>query len=388
MSSSKGATLQSITIKNGFVEDGVYDTDEYGAEDGDYMIQQIPKRQVSEPVTAMKARQYHSAILFSTGERSESGSEPEKESEPAVGTDAPTMDDLPTIDSADSSRVPVFGSHASVSAYSSSPLPTPAKFSPLPSSPEDAIAGTGAALVMNDAAFSSPTSLLAANALAAANGISVPSLMWTNVYTVMLRNIPNKVSQQVLLQELDDCGFTHGFDFLYLPIDPETNANRGYAFINFVTPNLAMMFRMSFEGRKFANFKSDKVMSTVPAALQGFEANHAHYSRARVNQRELGARPLFLRDPLVGKDMRQRRNKPDSLIDIAAKAQREKQGQHDHQWASQQQLPQQPLPSPSASGRMSRQAVEPPKAKPSFCHNCGSGIRPDFKFCQMCGMAF
>jgi len=372
MEASKSFALHSITIKNTFVEyaeDGQYEPDEMGATDQDFVIGKIPKRQASEPAP----RNGMNYIQGGTSTE-DSSSEPEKESSPAT-----TMDDLPGVEGSDTS-----GFDSSSGYYNDTRMAPPPP--PMPSLPqEDSNVGAGASLVMDNAAISNPMNVLAANALAAANGMSLPShMMWTNVYTVMLRNIPNKVSQQVLLQELDDCGLARGYDFLYLPIDPETNANRGYAFINFLNPGLAMMFRMAFEGRKFRDFRSDKVMSTVPAALQGFEANHAHYSRARVNQRELGARPLFLRDPQVTANARQRRNKPDSLIDIAARNLREKQAE---QWGglnTTQHLRQQPFQDTREKGSAKGQPEATNKV-PRFCHDCGSGIRHDFKFCQNCG---
>lgn len=37
--------------------------------------------------------------------------------------------------------------------------------------------------------------------------------------TIMLRNIPNKYSQQMVLQEIDAAGLEFKYDFFYLPID-------------------------------------------------------------------------------------------------------------------------------------------------------------------------
>merc|ERR1719335_2136374 len=101
----------------------------------------------------------------------------------------------------------------------------------------------------------------------------------------------------MLLTEINHAGFLGAFDFLYLPIDPETRANRGYAFLNFVNPCFAWMFKLTFEGRKMNQFNSNKVVSVMPATLQGFDANHAHYASARVNRGDPAARPLFLREP-------------------------------------------------------------------------------------------
>ena len=78
----------------------------------------------------------------------------------------------------------------------------------------------------------------------------------------------------MLLMEVNSCGFFGTFDFLYLPIgravhlkgkrkgrklaDTETAANRGYAFLNFLDPPSAWMFRCMFEGRKMSRFNSRK----------------------------------------------------------------------------------------------------------------------------------
>jgi hypothetical protein len=127
---------------------------------------------------------------------------------------------------------------------------------------------------------------------------------WSHVTTVMMRNLPNKYTQRMLLTEVNQSGFLGTFDFFYLPIDQETSANRGYGFLNFIAPYYAWAFRNMFEGRRMSRFNSAKVVSVTPATLQGFQANYAHYSSARVNRGDPSARPLFLREPspeLLGK---------------------------------------------------------------------------------------
>lgn len=120
---------------------------------------------------------------------------------------------------------------------------------------------------------------------------------WGETTTIMMRNLPNKYTQRMLLTEINHTGFLGTFDFLYLPIDPETTANRGYAFLNFIDPSFAWMFKRNYDGRKMNRFNSNKVVSVVAATLQGFEANYAHYASARVNRGDPASRPLFLREP-------------------------------------------------------------------------------------------
>jgi len=221
---------------------------------------------------------------------------------------------------------------------------------------------------------------------------------WSNVYTVMMRNLPNKVTQQLLLSEMDAAGFVNGYDFVYLPIDPETNANRGYSFINFVTPGLALMFRMHFEGRKFNNFNSNKVVSVVPAALQGFDANYSHYSKTRVKHSDPSARPLFLREPRT-KSRRGGKQKTDSLIDLASRQLQKQQQQlqeHKHTMSRVQAAHSYnavPAPEPARATGQGRSAGygnaqnqgdgNGPALR--FCPYCGGRRQSDFKFCQYCG---
>ena len=54
----------------------------------------------------------------------------------------------------------------------------------------------------------------------------------------MLRNIPNRYSQVSLLEEIDQEGFKGTYDFFYLPMDTQNRTNVGYAFINFMTPEV------------------------------------------------------------------------------------------------------------------------------------------------------
>ncbi|CAI2183203.1 16352_t:CDS:2, partial [Funneliformis geosporum] len=89
--------------------------------------------------------------------------------------------------------------------------------------------------------------------------------------TFMVRNIPNKYTQEMLRAELDE---THKgkYDFLYLRIDFANKCNVGYAFINFVDINAVILFSETRVGRKWACFNSDKICELSYADVQGYPA--------------------------------------------------------------------------------------------------------------------
>lgn len=110
--------------------------------------------------------------------------------------------------------------------------------------------------------------------------------------TVMLRNIPNKYVQDVLLEEIDDVGFRGAYDFFYLPMDIRNNANVGYAFVNLTSNAEFQRFRQAFEGYQFKRAASRKVAAVSPATVQGLKANVQNLVRKRVAQGE--HRPFVL----------------------------------------------------------------------------------------------
>jgi hypothetical protein len=232
--------------------------------------------------------------------------------------------------------------------------------------------------------------------LGGGNGSSPPP-SWQNATTVMMRNLPNKYTQQMLLSEISQAGFLGTFDFLYLPIDPETNANRGYAFLNFVSPSYAWMFKMAYEGRKMNHFNSSKVASVMKATLQGFEANYAHYSSTRVNRGDPTARPLFLREPenqssMKGaRDSKQRGTRRKGIANNSA--------ERVQTFVAPQPQPPSPYPNVntySGLDQKTNSTSQGPVAKsgdgtqqfvPKFCPHCGGPIQPHFQFCPHCGQS-
>lgn len=209
-----------------------------------------------------------------------------------------------------------------------------------------------------------------------------PPPEWGNTTTVMMRNLPNKYAQHSLLADINAAGFIGTFDFLYLPIDTETNANKGYAFVNFSEPGFAWMFKQTYEGQRMPRFNSDKVVSVFAATLQGFDSNYAFYANSRVNRGDPACRPLFLREPSanltvkpIGRSSRRNGRGHRSNLDQLAETQDlQRRLESAVQAIMKNQQTQQEQP-----------AQQVPQQQMRFCPHCGSKTSPDFKFCPGCG---
>jgi hypothetical protein len=101
--------------------------------------------------------------------------------------------------------------------------------------------------------------------------------------SVMLRNIPNKYTQRMLLSVVHELGFNQeAFDFFYLPIDVRNKCNVGYAFVNFLSNDVARRFFKALDGYQLRAFNSDKVCAVAWARVQGLQANIEHYRNSPI----------------------------------------------------------------------------------------------------------
>mmetsp|Transcript_43529 Transcript_43529/g.79681 ORF Transcript_43529/g.79681 Transcript_43529/m.79681 type:complete len:454 (-) Transcript_43529:219-1580(-) len=120
-----------------------------------------------------------------------------------------------------------------------------------------------------------------------------------NFTTVMFRNIPNKYTREMLVNQLEQ-EMRGLFDFVYLPIDFKNKCNVGYAFINFRSIEACMTFVNRFNGvevRKcLPGLISRKVTEVTPARVQGFEENVQRLRNSPV-MRELASKPEWM--PLI-----------------------------------------------------------------------------------------
>ena len=97
---------------------------------------------------------------------------------------------------------------------------------------------------------------------------------------LQLRNIPNKYTQAMLLEDLAASGLPPGraFDFTYLPIDFRNHCNLGYAFLNMASPGDVLALFDARHGRPWPRFNSKKTCEVSWARIQGQAALASRFS--------------------------------------------------------------------------------------------------------------
>jgi len=116
--------------------------------------------------------------------------------------------------------------------------------------------------------------------------------------TVMLRNIPNKYTRSMLIEQLHRAGFRGQIDYLYLPTDFANRCNVGYCFINFRTPEGRRRFTTQFDGVAaqscLPGFNSYKVCQVTRAKWQGRDENVRRLRSGPELMAQLAAHPEWL----------------------------------------------------------------------------------------------
>lgn len=111
--------------------------------------------------------------------------------------------------------------------------------------------------------------------------------------SLMVRNIPNKYTQQMLLSEFTENGHGPGIiDFFYLPIDFKNRCNRGYAFINFVDYGDIVLFHRQYYGKHWRTFNSDKICDITYARIQGKGAMLKRFENSALMEKDDEYKPL------------------------------------------------------------------------------------------------
>lgn len=112
--------------------------------------------------------------------------------------------------------------------------------------------------------------------------------------TVMLKNLPCNIKDEEVIDAIEKAGFKDKYDFFYLPYrsSKKNSGCLGYAFVGFPDAEVTKMFVKAFTGYRLREKTSSKVISVVPAHIQGFEGNANHYRHTMVMRRGKH-RPVF-----------------------------------------------------------------------------------------------
>ncbi|KDD71869.1 RNA recognition motif 2 [Helicosporidium sp. ATCC 50920] len=117
--------------------------------------------------------------------------------------------------------------------------------------------------------------------------------------TVMIKNIPNKYTQKMLLA-LIDADFRGEYDFFYLPIDFKNKCNVGYAFINMTSTQRLPDFKRRFDGKRWPRFNSEKICSITYGRIQGKAALTQHFQNSSLLYEDKRCRPMLFPSPADG----------------------------------------------------------------------------------------
>jgi len=109
--------------------------------------------------------------------------------------------------------------------------------------------------------------------------------------SIMVRNIPNKYTQKMVLEEINEL-FANTYDFFYLPIDFQNKCNIGYAFINFVDARTIVRFYKHFHDRRWSHFNSGKICAIAYARIQGRDALVSRFENSSVMEMDRDCRPV------------------------------------------------------------------------------------------------
>lgn len=110
--------------------------------------------------------------------------------------------------------------------------------------------------------------------------------------TLMVRNIPNKYHQQMLLDEVN-VRHEGTYDFFYLPIDFKNKCNVGYCFINFLEVGYILPFVKDFNGQRWKSFNSEKVCVITFARIQGKTAMISRFQNSSLLEKDDEYQPLL-----------------------------------------------------------------------------------------------
>lgn len=128
---------------------------------------------------------------------------------------------------------------------------------------------------------------------------------WQGIQTVVVKNIPHEINQQMFVNHLIAIGFGGTYDYVHVPLNCRTKLNRGYAFVNFKSTSNAWQYKTCVDGISTVSTEKEKGKrwKVTPATMQGLEAIHAHHTALQMERGDSalntqpGNGPWFLSTP-------------------------------------------------------------------------------------------
>lgn len=100
--------------------------------------------------------------------------------------------------------------------------------------------------------------------------------------TLMLRNLPHNIRQKDFVDKLNAVGFSDLYDFVHVPNRLGMNVNKGYAFVNMLTPEIARSLIKLWHNKHAFSQRSKLDISL--GHVQGFDANVAAWNSAKLGR--------------------------------------------------------------------------------------------------------
>jgi len=123
--------------------------------------------------------------------------------------------------------------------------------------------------------------------------------------TLMLRNLPNNYSRDLVIQLLNEHGFAGKYDFLYFPIDFQTGCGLGFAFVNCITHSDACLVKGTLNGFQKWAIPSSKVCTVGWSGndQQGLVANTERYRNSSVMHKSVpeASKPVIFKNGVRAK---------------------------------------------------------------------------------------
>jgi hypothetical protein len=140
--------------------------------------------------------------------------------------------------------------------------------------------GTSESTQMDDMMWSSEKSVDDSCCLADDSGSTLADVQADT--TLMICNLPCRVSLEEITGILESLGYGGTYDFLHLPTGRNrSNANLGYGFINFSNATVAASFTEEFSNYEFEGYHSKKLLTVKPAHIQGLHQNLSKRNASR-----------------------------------------------------------------------------------------------------------